>query len=649
MATVFASRPTLHTRGADTNEPHAHEREPGSGHRSARKDLIGDSPLDAPRGARHNLRALMLALVALPGLLWAIVPTAAAATASDPVVFESRPAGSDIGGGEPINANYIAAHSFRLTQATHISALGAFIRAYNSDPVYAALYRIDTPRSGLDAVNDTDLLAVTLLTPGTSAADISGPVSITLQPGWYAIGIGTGRHGATASAIDATLANTGTATTTPSFGPYSVNTGNNALLLQGITTHLFVQGYSVPAPPANTDFLSRSAETWAYANSGVAVDSTDPLATRFHVDATTHVHRVSVWTEFGNGQLFAAIVRLTSSTAVPPPYGSAAFDSAVLGSALIDISSGPRDNAGDFGGLELTPGDYALIVGSGRFGASGSADVLTPSDGKIAPSVVEWASSFWFDFSGQCIDATLSGVLPQVQAAPNPVAFTPGAVGVNQQQTVTVHNTGAFPMQLGGLNVTGPDAVMFAASDTDACLTAVLAADAQCSFTLNYTPQTQASHNADLRVVGNGVPDPLVVPLSGSSVGLNVTLDDSTAYAAYGHTMHYLLTVTNTSASDQTNVAVSATLPMQLDASQTTWSCVSGCSNAGGGSLSDLIATLPPMAAVTYQIDAPVKSDATGDTVRLGASASSDDIGPFTGSDADTLVIFQNGFDDGGP
>jgi hypothetical protein len=242
---------------------------------------------------------------------------------------------------------------------------------------------------------------------------------------------------------------------------------------------------------------------------------------------------------------------------------------------------------------------------------------------------------------------TLSGLLPTVQANPDPLAFAPGAIGSNQQQSVTLTNTGTLPIQIDGLNVTGASQAMFTIDDPNGCVDAPLAAAAQCTFTVAYSPQTAASHVADLRVASNGLPDPLVVPLSGSSVGLDVNIDDAGDYAAYATTRHYLLTVTNTSASDQTDIAVTATLPAQLDAATATWSCVSGCIASGSGNLSDQVASLAVGAAVVYAIEAPVKADATGDTAQVSAVATSSNIGPFTDKDADTLVIFRNGFDGG--
>jgi hypothetical protein len=581
-------------------------------------------------------------------LLLALVVGAPSAFADDGVVFESHASGTTAGGGVLIGSGKVLAHSFRLTQTTHISALGAMAES-SSGTLYAALYRIDNTHDTFDAVGNADLLATTVLSPGDTPADVSGPVSVTVPPGWYAIGVGIGRHGATAGHFQAFLPDLDNTEAANSFGPYAISTSDNSRTLYASSWRFFVLGHGVADPAPSTDFSYRSAEPWAFDNwDGMTMNANSHFANRFEIGATAHVYHVGAWLAYGNGgSVFAAIVRLPTADAYPPLYGTQNFDDALVGTTLIeDVGFAPDEYSGSFPGLELTPGHYALIFGSGRFGATGTAGLMTLHDGGLGSKTFAYGGSYWADLQPPIYThMTLSGLLPTVQANPDPVAFAPGAIGGNQQQNVTLTNTGVLPIQIDGLNVTGANQAMFTIGDPNGCVDAPLAAAAQCTFTIAYSPQTAASHVADLRVASNGSPDPLVVPLSGSSVGLDVDIDDGGDYAAYATTRHYVLTVTNTSDSEQSDIAVTATLPAQLDATTATWSCVTGCNASGIGNLSDQVASLAVGASVVYAIDAPVKADAAGDTTEVDATATASSIGPFTGKDTDTLVIFRDGFD----
>jgi hypothetical protein len=593
----------------------------------------------------HALRTL----ASIMGLsLLALTTWVPSALADDGVVFESHASGTTAGGGVLIGTGRVYAHSFRLTQTTHISALGAMAQS-SSGTLYAALYRIDNTHDTFDAAGNADLLATTVLSPGAIAADVSGPVSVTVPPGWYAVGVGIGRHGASAGNFGAFLPDLDNAEAANSYGPYAISTSDNSNTGYASSWRFFVLGHAVADPAPSTDFSYRSAEPWAFDNwDGMTMSATSHFANRFEVGATIHVYHVGAWLAYGSGgSLFAAIVRLPTADAYPPLYGTQDFNESLVGTTLIDdVEFPPREYTGSFPGLELTPGYYALIFGAGRFGAAGTGGLMTLRDGGLGSKTFAYGGSYWADLQPPTYTwMTLSGLLPTVQANPDPVAFAPGAIGGNQQQNVTLTNTGALPIQIEGLNVTGANQAMFTVDDPNGCMDAPLAAAAQCTFTIAYSPQTAASHVADLRVASNALPDPLVVPLSGSSVGLDVNIDDAGDYAAYATTRHYVLTVTNTSESDQSNIAVTATLPAQLDAATAAWSCVSGCSASGTGNLSDQVASLAAGASVVYAIDAPVKADAAGDTTQVGAAATSSSIGPFTGKDTDTLVIFRDGFD----
>jgi hypothetical protein len=150
----------------------------------------------------HALRTL----ASIMGLsLLALTTWVPSALADDGVVFESHASGTTAGGGVLIGTGRVYAQS-------------------SSGTLYAALYRIDNTHDTFDAAGNADLLATTVLSPGAIAADVSGPVSVTVPPGWYAVGVGIGRHGASAGNFGAFLPDLDNAEAANSYGPYAIST-----------------------------------------------------------------------------------------------------------------------------------------------------------------------------------------------------------------------------------------------------------------------------------------------------------------------------------------------------------------------------------------------------------------------------------------
>jgi uncharacterized repeat protein (TIGR01451 family) len=134
---------------------------------------------------------------------------------------------------------------------------------------------------------------------------------------------------------------------------------------------------------------------------------------------------------------------------------------------------------------------------------------------------------------------------------------------------------------------------------------------------------------------------------------VTVTLDDGRAYAGYGQTLTYTLTITNPSASAVSGVSVSQAFPPELDVSTATWTCNAGggtCAASGTGALSDSGVVVPGSGSVTYTLTASVVAQTSSGqidnqvTVTTGA-------GSHTVDDVDAIVLFRAGFevgDDGG-
>lgn len=469
-------------------------------------------------------RARLLHLVAVVSLLgWHALAQQARAgdPEPDPYVLETTPPGNG-GGGLGIGAN-LSGYTFRLTQRTQISAVGAQLHQHGSaaNTVYIALYRAGTPVSAPSALSDDNLIATALLTvdqPGSTTA--SAPLSATLDPGWYALAIGTGRHGATAANHAVTLENTGQAHAPHLWGPYSVNAATDAITLQGVALRLFARGQTLPpAPPPTGQF--RTAEPWArFANGFWEINASRFFAARFDVSQTLYVNRASGWFhQFNDGQIFAAILRLASPQSPLPTPGTTAFDNAVVATRLIDTSARAEDYAAIFDDVRLTPGAYALVLGSGLYGATGNASPLSLDTDDMTTSVWMWQPGLGWHWQFARIQMTLSGRPPQIEVTPDPLDFGAVALGSDDGHVVTLRNLGDAPLALSTIDLDGADAIQFLFdADLDQCENQTLAAQAECSFTLTYRPTEAGGHAATLRIVSDGVPGTYRAALSGTGL-----------------------------------------------------------------------------------------------------------------------------------
>lgn len=126
---------------------------------------------------------------------------------------------------------------------------------------------------------------------------------------------------------------------------------------------------------------------------------------------------------------------------------------------------------------------------------------------------------------------------------------------------------------------------------------------------------------------------------------LVATIDDAHAYARYGQTITYVITLTNMDPAAAATVPVNVTLSPAFDGDAATWQCFPGvagvaCAAAGSGLLADT-AVLPPGARATWLFSVPMQATPSETTATLTFTAGS--IVPLT--DTNTLVIFKDRFD----
>jgi hypothetical protein len=121
---------------------------------------------------------------------------------------------------------------------------------------------------------------------------------------------------------------------------------------------------------------------------GIPVDSSYYSGVNFEISETTRIKRVGGnFITSSSGQVFAAIVKLSSINGAPSPPNLSGTD--VIGHTLISLPSGGFSIADASAPLDMTlePGFYGLWFGSGRFGATGTGTLYSQN-----PDVGSWYS-----------------------------------------------------------------------------------------------------------------------------------------------------------------------------------------------------------------------------------------------------------------
>jgi len=124
---------------------------------------------------------------------------------------------------------------------------------------------------------------------------------------------------------------------------------------------------------------------------GPSVSATNYVGWRFKVNATTAVTEVGGHLGAITGKLFAAIISLTALDAMP--QGAPFADGTVKAST----SFTPPSPSAEFRtplSTSLAPGAYALIFGSGKFSASGTAMAAINGQANISPTT-QSSYVFW--------------------------------------------------------------------------------------------------------------------------------------------------------------------------------------------------------------------------------------------------------------
>jgi len=134
--------------------------------------------------------------------------------------------------------------------------------------------------------------------------------------------------------------------------------------------------------------------------------------------------------------------------------------------------------------------------------------------------------------------------------------------------------------------------------------------------------------------------------LTGCGPRVSATITDAHAYARFGRTSNYLVTVSDEFAAAN-DVAVTLSTPgTALDLANASWTCIGSdpsvlcpASSGTGASLGSV--ALQPASTMTWIVSVPVRTATADETAELDFDAT----GATTANDVDALVIFRSGFD----
>ena len=130
---------------------------------------------------------------------------------------------------------------------------------------------------------------------------------------------------------------------------------------------------------------------------------------------------------------------------------------------------------------------------------------------------------------------------------------------------------------------------------------------------------------------------------------LSLTIDANRDYVGYGQVLTYTVTLSNTGTGAANPASIALTLPSQIDAGATTWTCTNGgngalCAASGSGALQDGAVVLPAGRTLTWTVTAPVRTNATGGDVVTTVNASAGAV-VANASDTAVLVLMRDGFE----
>ena len=210
-------------------------------------------------------------------------------------------------------------------------------------------------------------------------------------------------------------------------------------------------------------------------------------------------------TEFGAGEETSSVTSADFNGDSKPDLATANLGPGPdFGTGSVSVLLG--DGGGSFGPkTDFTTGPQPNSVTSADFNSDGKPDLATSN----------------YDFSKSTVSVLLGNGTPDPVVAPADVGFGTQTLGTTSStRKVAVTNPPpAYPLLVGQVTVTGPDADDFIV-DAGNCAGMSVASSDSCEISVSFAPSAAGDREARLELSHDGSSSPLIVPLSGTGEAL---------------------------------------------------------------------------------------------------------------------------------
>jgi hypothetical protein len=302
---------------------------------------------------------------------------------------------------EPISANVAIGFEFDLHEFTTITAVGGMFSWLEGTAFFAIVNRSSlatTPPTNTTMAIPFEIdQALAFLTvqgakkPDSPAKTLSFPLDVQLPPGSYALVFGSGLYG-TAGYVSTPIYQPGTVVGSLKWLRWT----GWASIDQGAVYDLFISGTKDIHYPTGAPILDGAS----------ALGAKQFLGAKFTFNGPVKVSSVAAELSTASGTFFAAIVALDSRTLLPAgdtKNGVPFNPGEVLAYKTFSASGSTNQTVGIPIPIELPPGSYGLVLGTGLFGTQGNAAM--PSYTAVSGS----RSFFWSDSPWRWQDASTPG------------------------------------------------------------------------------------------------------------------------------------------------------------------------------------------------------------------------------------------------
>ncbi len=243
------------------------------------------------------------------------------------------------------------------------------------------------------------------------------------------------------------------------------------------------------------------------------------------------------------------------------PVGSTSANQSVTltnsGNAPLSISNiaVAGTNSGDFAQSDSCP------VGTGTLAAGSSCTIsvlFAPSAAGVRAASLQVTDNA--SDSPESVSLSGPGTAPAVGLTPAALSFGSQLVGsTSGTQPVTLTNTGAAPLAISNIAVTGANAGDFVESNNCPGASSSLAANATCSILISFAPSVAGSRSANVQITDNAGDSPENVALTGTGVPLAPAVSMSPSSLPFGSQP-----VGSTSANQSVTLTNSGNAPLSI-------------------------------------------------------------------------------------